>query len=86
MENVELNRRAIAYLEQWDPFGYGIGSYETEAADTVAALQGIQDVKQLAKKIQEIYEYSFEQWIPMEECIKKATQLILIRHQTSCEM
>jgi hypothetical protein len=86
MENIELNRRAIAYLEQWDPFGYGCGSYETEAADTVAALQTIRDVKILAQKIQEIYEFSFEQWIPLQSCEEIATELIRIRHQTSCEL
>ena len=85
MENVELNRRAIALLEQWDPFQFG-AIYDTEAADVVAALQTEKDPASLAKRIQSIYEYSFEQVIPLEMCMEKAKQLIEIRYATSCEL
>lgn len=85
MENIELNRRAVAILEQWDPFQIGL-QYDTEAADVVAALQTVKEPRTLAKIIQEVYEYSFEQIIPFEQCFEIAEKLITVRHQTSCEL
>ena len=85
MENVELNRRAVEVLEQWDPFNIGL-QYDSEAADVVAALQTVKDVQALAKIIQDVYEYSFEQLIPIEQCKVMAEKLIQVRYSTSCEL
>lgn len=85
MENIELNRRAVEVLEQWDPFENDL-QYDTEAADVVAALQTVKDAEALAKVIQEVYEFSFEQVIPMEQCKEMAEKLIHIRYSTSCEL
>ena len=86
MENFETNRKAKRILEEWDPFQIGIESYETETADVVAALQGIQDVEQLAEVIQAVYEYSFEQWIPKEQCVHMAKKLVQLRFEATCEI
>ncbi len=86
MENIELNRKAVKLLAEWDPFLLGAESYETETADVVAALQGISDVEQLAKVIQTVYEYSFEQWIPKEQCVEMAEKLIQLRHNATCNI
>jgi len=86
MENFELNRKAVRLLEVWDPFQLGTESYETETADVVAALQGIQDVEELAEVIQTVYEYSFEQWIPKEQCVDVAKKLVQLRHEATCEI
>ena len=85
MENVELNRRAVEVLEQWDPFGIGL-QYDTEAADVVAALQTVKDAQTLAKIIQDVYEYSFEQLIPIDQCQAMAEKLIQVRYSTGCEL
>ena len=86
MENLELNRKAVELLAKWDPFQLGEESYETETADVVAALQGITETLELAEIIQNVYEYSFERWIPLEDCLNIADQLIALRHQASCEI
>ena len=86
MDNYELNRKAVKLLEEWDPFELGAVSYETEAADVVAALQGTTDVEQLAEVIQTVYEYSFEQWIPKEQCVHMAKQLVQLRHKITCNI
>ena len=86
MENIELNRKAVRILEEWDPFQLGTESYETETADVVAALQGITQTLELAEVIQSVYEYSFEQWIPLDDCLTIADKLIALRHQASCEL
>lgn len=86
MENVELNMKAVQVLAEWDPFNLGPDSYDTETADVVAALQGIDDAKALADVIQKVYEYSYEQWIPAEKCLKIATQLVGIKYEEKCNL
>ena len=79
-----MNRAAIELLEKWDPFNLGEDSYDTETADVVAALQGIDDPSQLAKVIQRIYEHSFEEWIPFEKCVAISYKLIAIKFEAKC--
>ncbi len=79
-----MNRRAVRLLEKWDPFQMGEGNYDTETADVVAALQGIDDPSDLAKVIQTVYEHSFEQWIPYEKCVDIAYKLISIKFEAKC--
>ncbi|WP_193769056.1 DUF1871 family protein [Metasolibacillus meyeri] len=84
MENIEMNQKAVKVLEEWDPFQLGEGNYDTEAADVVAALQGIDDPSDLAKVIQAVYEHSYEQWIPFEHCVEMAYKLIAIKFEAKC--
>ncbi|WP_264990425.1 YugE family protein [Lysinibacillus piscis] len=84
MENIKMNRTAVHLLESWDPFHLGPECYDTEIADVVAALQSIDDPSALAKTIQETYEYSFEEWIPFEECVAISYKLIAIKFEAKC--
>ncbi|AYC29939.1 DUF1871 family protein [Paenisporosarcina cavernae] len=84
MDDILMNKKCIRLLEEWDPFGYGQRSYETEIADVVAALQGFDDPTQIAKNIQTVYEASFEQWIPLEKCMEIAYQLIAVKFEAKC--
>jgi hypothetical protein len=84
METIEMNRRAVLIVAAWDPFQMGTDSYDTEAADVVAALQGIDHPTDLAKRIQTIYEHSFEQWIPLEQCMQIAYKLIAVKFEAKC--
>lgn len=79
-----MNQAAVKLLQEWDPFQLGEDNYDTEAADVVAALQGMDDASALAKLIQTVYELSFEQWIPLEECAQMASQLIMLKGEMSC--
>jgi len=79
-----MNKAAMKVLEEWDPFNIGEDSYETETADVVAALQGIDDPSQLAKVIQQVYEHSFEEWIPFEKCVEISYKLIAIKFEAKC--
>lgn len=79
-----MNRKCVSILEEWDPFTIGSENYETETADVVAALQGIDDPSELAKVIRTVYEYSFEQWIPIEECVAVAYKLIAVKFEGKC--
>ncbi|SOC12525.1 uncharacterized protein DUF1871 [Ureibacillus xyleni] len=79
-----MNQKATALLKKWDPFQLGEDSYETETADVVAALQGINDPSTLAKVIQNVYEHSFEQWIPFEKCVAISYKLLAIKFEAKC--
>ncbi|MFF5995880.1 DUF1871 family protein [Lysinibacillus sp. KU-BSD001] len=84
MENIEMNKKAVWMLLHWDPFKIGKDGYDTETADVVAALQGIDNPSDLAKVIQNVYEHSFEQWIPFEECVEMARKLIAVKFEAKC--
>ncbi|MDI2586469.1 MULTISPECIES: DUF1871 family protein [unclassified Psychrobacillus] len=84
MDTIEMNRKAIWTLQEWDPFNLGVDGYETETADVVADLQNIDHPSELAKRIQEIYEHSFEQWIPLEKCVEISYKLIALKYEMKC--
>ena len=84
MENIEMNRKSVKLLKMWDPFNLGPDAYDTETADVVAALQGIDHPSELAKRIQEVYEHSYEQWIPLEQCVQIAYKLIAVKYEAKC--
>jgi Domain of unknown function (DUF1871) len=84
VEDVLMNKKAKQALMKWDPFQMGEGAYEIEASDVVAALQAIDDPTELAKVIQRVYEHSFEIWIPFENCVEMAYQLIAIKFEAKC--
>jgi hypothetical protein len=86
MEVQEMNIRLVIALNEWDPFGVGFGNYETEIADVVQAVHITDDEMMLAKRIQEIYEFSFIQTIPTDKCQKIANQLLQIKTKTSCTL
>ncbi|MEG0450399.1 MAG: DUF1871 family protein [Lysinibacillus sp.] len=84
MENIKMNQAAVHMLQEWDPFKLGANHYDTETADVVAALQGVDDPSVLAKIIQNTYEHSFEQWIPFEDCVTISYKLIAIKFEAKC--
>ncbi|MGM7722597.1 DUF1871 family protein [Metabacillus sp. Hm71] len=86
MESQQTNLKLMELLLQWDPLGYGEGSYETEVVDVLQAVHQYDDVMLLARKIQAIYEFSFEEIIPLQKCESLAKQLILLKNSASCEL
>lgn len=86
MENIEVNQKAVRILAEWDPFKIGPENYDTETADVVAALQGDINSMELARVIQQVYEYSYEKWIPINECEEIADRLMTLKLQISCDI
>lgn len=84
--NQHLNRSLLAVVQQWDPFGYGIDAYEIEAMDVVRAVYEYDDVEKLARNIQAIYEFAFEQKIPLAKCITLARELLLMKEDAECAL
>ncbi|MBO1510797.1 DUF1871 family protein [Metabacillus bambusae] len=86
MEAQQTNIKLMELLLQWDPLGYGDGSYETEVVDVLQAVHLFDDEMVLARKIQAIYEFSFEEIIPLQKCENLSKQLLLIKNNSSCEI
>ncbi len=87
MIKASVNVRLMENLLQWDPLGYGVDAYDTECVDVVQAVHELDDINKLAKKIQDIYEFSFEEFIPLSKCKEKAMELMVIKNEEdSCSI
>lgn len=84
MQTVEMNKRAAKLLKQWDPFEAGEDAYELEIADVVSSLQNIDHPTDLAKCIREVYEHSYEIWIPLENCMEISYKLLAVKYEAKC--
>lgn len=84
MQIIEMNKKAVSLLENWDPFQEGKKAYELEIADVVAELHRLDHPTDLAKRIREIYEHSYELWIPIENCVQISYKLIAIKYEAKC--
>lgn len=88
MEQKEANLFMIELLSEWDPLQLGNDAYELEIVDCIQAVHTIDHPLQLARKIQSIYEFSFEEVIPLKECEKIAKKLcgvIKMCHANYCK-
>ncbi|MDQ0219618.1 hypothetical protein J2S21_002714 [Peribacillus cavernae] len=50
------------------------------------AVSDMDDRHQLAAKVQDIYEFSFEMKIEREECLAISQKLLHIKHNASCSL
>jgi hypothetical protein len=83
---MKTNLQYVDLLNEWDPLQLKNGSYDTEIADIIQALHELNDAEILAKRIQSIYEFSFEKNIPINECLKISQQLLMIKEEESCSI
>jgi hypothetical protein len=79
-----VNIKLYELLLEWDPFQIGGDSYDPEYADIIGAVNEIDEQNVLARRIQHIFEFSFEKKLPLEECLQKAKQLLDIKNEESC--
>lgn len=84
LQTAEMNKKAVELLQNWDPFQMWKDAYELEIVDVVANLHHLDHPSELAKRIREIYEHSYELWIPIEECMNVAYQLLAIKYEAKC--
>ncbi|KIL43640.1 DUF1871 family protein [Jeotgalibacillus campisalis] len=75
----EMNYKLVALLQEWDPFKIGEEEYETEIDDVLQAVDDHHHPSDLAKRIQAIYEYSYKQWIPLQDCTKISYKLLAVK-------
>nr|WP_218628038.1 DUF1871 family protein [Sporosarcina sp. E16_8] len=79
-----MNKKAVALLEQWDPFEAGPKAYEHEIVDVVSDLHRLDHPTDLAKRIREIYEHSYKLWIPIEKSVQISYKLLAIKYEAKC--
>lgn len=84
MQTVEMNRRAAGLLKTWDPFQRVEGAYEEEIAHILAGLSQFDHPTELAKQIREVYEQSYEVWIPLEKCVEISYKLLAVKYEAKC--
>jgi len=85
-KELQTSLQYVDVLNEWDPFHLKNGGYDTEIADTIQAVHELNNPTKLAKRIQAIYEFSFEKVIPMESCLKIAAELLTIKENESCSL
>ncbi|WP_258535764.1 YugE family protein [Bacillus sp. 03113] len=81
-----MHLRFVKVLNDWDPFQLGEGSYDTEIADTIQAMHDFDSIEEIAKKIQEIYEFSFEEVLAYDKCLHISKELMDIKESSSCSL
>ena len=86
MDIREMNLKLVAILQEWDPFNVGEEAYDTEIADVVQAIHNLHHPSDLAKRIQTIYEFSYEQWIPLQDCTKISYKLLAVKMDAACSL
>lgn len=84
MQLQQINLQLVDVLNEWDPFEIGGGNYDTEIADTIQVVHTLDEKEKLARKIQAIYEFSFEKIIPLENCLLIAGKLLAIKDSGTC--
>ena len=84
METEEITKKATVLLEEWDPFLAGAEAYKQEIAHVVADLHVLDHPTDLAKRIREVYERSYNLWIPIEECVQISYKLLAVKFEVKC--
>lgn len=85
-KEIQTNLMIVDLLNEWNPFQLTNASYETEIADVIQAVHELDEPAKLARRIQSIYEFSFERIIPLENCLKMAEELLTIKSNDSCSI
>lgn len=87
MERVQLHMNMLEAITKWDPFQLGEEAYETEATDVIQAYYDTKNKDELSKRIQGIYEWSFERIIPLDQCKELVDTLYKLEDETdSCSL
>ncbi|RSD27554.1 DUF1871 family protein [Mesobacillus subterraneus] len=86
MESKELSYKLIDVLNKWDPFNMGEGGFDPEIADILQAVHDYDDGDLIAKRIQSVFEFSFEQVLPYKECLTIANTLLGIKNEDVCSL
>lgn len=86
MESKELSYKLIHVLNKWDPFKVGEGGFDPEIADILQAVHDYDEADKIASRIQSVFEFSFEQVLPYQECFSIANTLLAIKNEDVCSL
>ncbi|WNF22350.1 DUF1871 family protein [Mesobacillus jeotgali] len=86
MESKELSYKLIDVLNKWDPFKVGAGQFDPEIADILQAVHDYNEADKIARRIQSVFEFSFEQVLPFDQCFSVANTLLAIKNEDVCSL
>jgi hypothetical protein len=86
LESKELTYKLIDVLNKWDPIKIGEGQFDPEIADILQALHDYDDPDKIARRIQSVFEFSFEKVLPYNECLLMANTLLAIKNEDVCSL
>lgn len=86
MESKELSYKLIDVLNKWDPIDVGEGGFDPEIADILQAVHDFDDADKIAKRIQSVFEFSFEKLLPYKDCHLIANTLLSIKNEDACSL
>ena len=86
MESKELSYKLIHFLNKWDPFNVGEGQFDPEVADILQAVHDYDDADKIARRIQSVFEFSFGQVLPYDQCLSVANTLLAIKNEDVCSL
>ncbi|WJY27805.1 MULTISPECIES: DUF1871 family protein [Sporosarcina] len=84
MQTAEINKKAAALLEEWDPFLAGPKAYGREIAIILGELEVLDHPSDLAKRIRDVYEPCCGLWIPLEDCMQISYKLLAVKFEAKC--
>ncbi len=86
MESKELSYKLIDVLNKWDPFNVGEGQFDPEIADILHAVHDYNEGDEIAARIQSVFEFSFEQVLPYDQCLSIANTMLAIKNEDVCSL
>jgi hypothetical protein len=86
LESRELSYKLIDVLNKWDPFKVGEGQFDPEIADILQAVHDYNEANKIAGRIQSVFEFSFEQVLPYDQCLAIANTLLAIKNEDACSL
>jgi hypothetical protein len=86
LESKELSYKLIDVLNKWDPFRVGEGQFDPEIADILQAVHDFDDAEKIARRIQAVFEFSFEQVLHYDQCLSVAKTLLAIKNEDVCSL
>jgi hypothetical protein len=86
LESKELSYKLIDVLNKWDPFNMGEGEFDPEIADILQAVHDYDDADKVARRIQSVFEFSFEHVLPYKKCLSVANTLLAIKNEDVCSL
>lgn len=76
-EKNEVNIALYQLLADWNPMHFEDKTMgDAEVYEMMDAVHQIDDVNELAQKFQSIFQYSFEEKLPIADCLKKANEAL----------
>jgi hypothetical protein len=82
----ELNIKILNMIQEWDPFKTATMSNDAEAADVIQLAHQSLGTEDLAKRIKEVYDHSFEVDMSFQECLVLARNIQNLFNDTTCDL